>query len=129
MTEKSLSEKTQTPDAFSRAVLRKIDYFISQSEIDPFSADQITIIEKGVISCQPKTHPIDIRGVLPFHFFKFFYVVLMGHDKRKATQTTADDVRQTTKPLAHVIYWVTAIWPFYVAAYFGYWILNHMPPF
>ncbi len=128
MTEKTQPQETQTLSAFTRAVMSKIDYHLSQSELKPFSPDQLAIIEKGISACQPKTHAIDVRGVLPFHFMKIFYVFLLGHDQRGTKETFTFEGRQETKPLAHVVYWAIAIWPFYVVTYFIYWILNHLPP-
>ena len=127
MTEKTPPEQNLISDAFTSAVMRRIDYFVSQGEVEPLSPEQLSIVEKGVSACKPKVHAIDIRGVLPLHFVRLYYVFLMGRDKRSLKQTIAHDVRQRTKPIAHVIFWIFAIWPFYIVAYFIYWILNHLP--
>lgn len=128
MTEKTPIEETQTSDAFTNAVMRKIDYFVSQSDVEQLSPEQRSIIEKGVSECKPKLHAIDIRGVIPLHFVRLYYAFMLGRDQRTLGQTVAYDGRQKTKPIAHLIYWLVAIWPLYVVGYFIYWILNHLPP-
>ena len=122
------TDNHENRDTFTSAVMSKINYLASQSDVERFSADQLALIEQGVLACKPKGHAIDIRGILPLHLFNPYFVFLMGRDKRKSNLNASVESRQNKKPIEHIIYWSVAIWPIYLVFYFSSWILNNLPP-
>lgn len=118
-----MSEKLEQTDPYSNAVLRKLDFLLDE----PLSANQRSKLEQALSACKPKTHPVDVRGTLPLHFIRLYYVFLMGRDQRAVEKKVESDLRQRTKPAAYLIYWLVAIWPFYVIAFFIYYVLTNLP--
>ena len=110
-------------DAYCHAVLRKLD-FIMERPLDPYTASSI---EQALIACKPKEHPVDVRGILPLHFSKLYYVVLMGRDARETSTSVDKDFRAKHGPMATAIYWFFALWPFWLIGYFAYYLLGNLP--
>lgn len=118
-----MSKNSEHPDPYSIAVMRKLDYLLDE----PLSDNQRSKLEEALSQCKPKAHPVDLRGVLPLHFIRLYYVFLMGRDQRAITSKVDADLRQKTKLLANIIYWLVAFWPFYVILIFVYYVLTHLP--
>jgi len=69
-------------DAYTDSVLRRIDADV----LDSLSPDQYNAIKEGISAARPYArHPIDKRGVLPVFFARYYFVFLMGRDKRTST--------------------------------------------
>ena len=70
-------------DPFTQRVIDKIDPKVRAS----LSPSQFASIEKAIRENRPlQGHPVDIRGVIPLFFARYYYVILMGRDKRLATK-------------------------------------------
>ena len=118
-----MSEKIERPDPYSIAVLRKLDFLLDE----PLSANQKSKLEQALSACKPSAHPVDVRGILPLHFVRLYYVFLLGRDHRAVATKVEADLRQKTKLVANIIYWLVAVWPFYLIAVFIYYILTNLP--
>ena len=70
----------QHTDAFTLHVYNGIDPKARAS----FSPSQVHAIETAIRANKPyQKHPVDIRGVLPLFFARFYFVILIGRDKRE----------------------------------------------
>ena len=122
-----MAEKDSHLDVYSHSVLKKLDRIHKDELPDELRSD----IEKALVACQPKKHGVDVRGTLPFHFKRLYFVFLLGTDLRDDSVGSADlehDYRQKTKFIAHLIYWLFALWPLYIIIAFVYFVLNNLPP-
>jgi len=70
-------------DPFTQHVIDKIDPKVRAS----LSPSQFSSIEKAIRESRPlRGHPVDVRGVIPLFFARYYYVFLMGRDRRLATR-------------------------------------------
>jgi len=119
-----MAKETSQLDAYSYAVMRKLDSNLDE----PLSPELRSKLEETLLACKPKTHAVDLRGVLPFHFARLYFVLLMGKDKRHDIIAIEHDNRHKTKFIERVIYWLVNIWPLYVILAFIYFVLTNLPP-
>ncbi len=70
-------------DAFTHAVYEKIDRDVRAT----FTPRQVAAIENAIRASKPfQKHPVDIRGVIPCIFARFYFVFLVGRDRRSPTR-------------------------------------------
>lgn len=78
-------------DPYTHAVLRKM----GAETLNSFSAAQRKKLIESISACSPlQKHPLDIRGVVPFFFVRYYFVILGGRDRRKRTRHTETDRRR-----------------------------------
>jgi len=66
-------------EAFTHHVINRMDTEVRSS----LTAIQLTEIKAAISANAPfKKHPIDVRGIFPLFFARFYFVVLIGRDKR-----------------------------------------------
>lgn len=59
-----------------------------------FTPSQVTAIENAIRASRPfQKHPVDMRGTIPLYFIRFYFVLLIGRDKRSQTRNK-EDVRR-----------------------------------
>ena len=100
-------------DAYTDSVLRRIDTDV----LDSLSPDQYKAIKEGVSAARPYArHPIDKRGVLPLFFARYYFVFLMGRDKR--TSTVKEELNRKRKGgmAGGAMFFVFALSPLILAA-------------
>ena len=69
-------------DPYTRAVLAHIEPDV----LDSLTDSQFAAIREAIDAARPiRRHPIDIRGVIPLYFARYYYVVLAGRDRRQDT--------------------------------------------
>lgn len=70
-------------DAYTHAVYQKIDQQVRTT----FTPRQVIAIENAIRASKPfQKHPVDFRGVIPCFFARFYFVFLMGRDRRTPTR-------------------------------------------
>jgi len=70
-------------DAFTHHVYESIDANVRAT----LTPTQVHAIETAIRANKPyQKHPFDFRGVIPLFFFRMYFVLLMGRDKRKPTR-------------------------------------------
>ena len=73
--------KEDSVDAFSHHVLSQIDPAVYHS----LTPRQLSEITQAIRSSRPlKKHVVDIRGAIPLFFVRYYFVFLMGRDRREA---------------------------------------------
>jgi len=79
-------------NGYTRHVLSRLEPEVLASLTEhQFSAIRHAIDEARPIS----RHPIDIRGVIPLVFVRFYFVVLAGRDRRDGTRVRERRLRDT----------------------------------
>ncbi len=93
-------------DPFTDKVLARID----QKTLQTFTSPQITALDK-VLRRTPrsKKHGVDIRGTLPLYFARFYFVLLMGKDRRVETYRTEEDRRRRGRRLIWIAFLVVLL--------------------
>lgn len=85
---------SQQIDPYSDSVLKKIDPEIKGS----FTKRQIDAVINALESSQQeKKHAIDIRGLIPLFFVRYYFVFLMGRDTRRHTSCLENDRRKRSQ--------------------------------
>ncbi len=76
--EVTMPDQPQSPNHYTLALMRKIDHMLKE----PLSPMQRKEIEEAIHVFSSRKHPISLRGVLPLHFARLYFVLLMGKDRR-----------------------------------------------
>lgn len=70
-------------DPFTSHLIDRIDPKVR----DSLTPNQFSAIIEAVRASRPMSgHPVDIRGVIPLFFARFYFVFLMGRDRRSASR-------------------------------------------
>ncbi|MCF7983154.1 MAG: hypothetical protein K9L70_02005 [Thiohalocapsa sp.] len=78
-------------DAYTKFVLSHIDPDVLAS----LTEHQFECIRSAVEKAKPiSKHTIDLRGVIPLFFVRFYFVLLAGRDRRKNTSDRENSRRQ-----------------------------------
>lgn len=71
--------KPEPVDAFTQHIMGHIDPQVFKS----LNIVQLEAIRQAVSANAPvKRHPFDFRGTVPLYFFRLYFVLLVGRDKR-----------------------------------------------
>lgn len=106
-------------DAFTYHIIKNINVEV----IKTLSSKQLSAIKEAIKASQPKKkHSIDFRGIISFFFVRYYFVFLMGRDRRIATQEIEIERRENTALLGNIIFVIFVISPFilliFIALYF-----------
>ena len=96
--EKQLSDIVkQEIDPYTHAVLRKLGV----DTLNSFTEEQRQKLIESISACRPlQRHPVDLRGTFSLFFFHFYYVILIGRDKRRRTKMVEVDRRRKSSRIA-----------------------------
>lgn len=103
----TVRSKEMTEDPFTAAVVRRLgnDILLSLTE------EQRQRMMKAIYDSRPlKEHPLDLRGVVPFFFWRFYYVLLMGRDRRTTTSRIETERRRRARFIEDAIHAVVLLW-------------------
>jgi len=79
-------------DAFTQSIIGRIDPKVYAT----LNEEQIQAIRNAVFQCRPtKKHIINFRGFIPLIFARFYFVFLLGRDRRKDKQPVEFERRQS----------------------------------
>jgi hypothetical protein len=100
-------------DAYTDSVLRRIDADVLES----LSPDQYEAIKEGISAARPYArHPVDWRGVLPLFFARYYFVLLMGRDRRTSTVKKEITRKQKGAFAGGAMFFLVALSPLMVVA-------------
>jgi len=95
-----LTPGTEAEDPFVSAVFRRLGDNVRAT----FTPRQRIALERALFACRPlQNHPLDVRGVVPIFFVRFYYVLLAGRDRRRSTAAVEEDRRRKTGLVADAI--------------------------
>jgi len=83
----------QPMDPFTYHVMERIDPKVRAS----LTPAQLSAIKEAIRANRPsQKHPIDIRGIIPVFFVRYYFVILSGRDRRLYTKRIEDKRRWLT---------------------------------
>lgn len=83
----------QYTDPFTYHVYQQIDPNVRCT----LTPTQVTAIETAIRASRPyQKHSVDIRGTFPLYLVRFYFVILIGRDKRTQTRNKEDQRRRKT---------------------------------
>ena len=92
---------SKSMDAFCYYILNNIDFNVLKS----LSSEQLSAIEDAIKACQLRTkHAIDIRKTIKHYFIRFYFVFLIGRDRRLSVQEIEEDRRGKVTLLGNILY-------------------------
>lgn len=95
-----------TVDPYTYHVLQSIDEKVRSS----MTPAQLSAVSKAIAANRPyKKHAIDIRGVLPLFFARYYFVFMMGRDRRYSTRRMEESRHRGTSILSGLMLFVLGV--------------------
>ena len=108
MPDKQTDTRERAVELFLKSFLSRITPEIMAS----FSETQIQAIHNAVRLAMPfKKHPVDVRGLIPVFFMRFYFVLLMGRDRRTQTRELEASRGRKASLLVNIIFILIAASP------------------
>lgn len=108
-------------DAYSNHIMNRIPTKIQKS----LTVEQKEAIEKAIRSgITPKEHAIDIRGVIPLFYKKFYFVFHFGRDTRSTTKDNEEERRKMTKHFTNTVFIIFALSPLLLLLFMALYFLK-----
>lgn len=73
--------------------------------VDSFTPEQYSLLKQALRQYH-RRHLIDVRGVIPILFARYYFVFLFGRDRRQRSETVALDRRREKGRVATLIGWL-----------------------
>lgn len=108
-------------DAFTHHIIRNIGIDVLNS----FSPKQMSAIQDAIRASQPhKKHSIDFRGAINLFFARYYFVIILGRDRRLSTQETELDRRQNAGLLGNIVFLIFVLAPFVLLIIISLYLLK-----
>jgi len=101
------ADQTEANDAFTHHVMRRI----APEILDSFSPQQRQAIHQALSEQSGRRHTIDVRISIPLFFARYYFVVLLGRDRRKAIRSREQDRRDHTNSVASLLFLLFLLLP------------------
>lgn len=113
--------KNESSDAFAHFVMGRISTDIRKS----LTAEQFNEIRTTIsASSTGKEHTIDIRGFLPLFFARYYFVILVGRDKRSKTKFLEFNRRNEGNTIYSQVFLLVFIIPIIVITFLAVYALK-----
>lgn len=104
----------QPYDAFTESVIDRIDKDVRTS----LTRKQIAAIRNAISLQKPNNkYSIDTRGILPLFFARYYFVFLMGRDRRNVTQRSEKERREKTSLTGGLLFIIFAVLPLFLIVF------------
>lgn len=101
--------KDRDIDAFTFHIINNID----ANMLNTLSPAQLSAIKDAITASKPKKKPfIDFRGIINLFFARYYFVFLMGRDRRMSTQEIEYERRQNVALIGNIIFFIFVSSPF-----------------
>jgi hypothetical protein len=107
-------------DPFTDNIIRRIDPKIR----DTLSTTQVTAIIAAIRNPE-KIRPIDIRGIIPLYFARYFFVLLVGRDKRAVMEREEHMRRKKASWLGGILFALLVSLPFLLLLFVFLYLLKY----
>jgi len=107
-------------DPFTDNIIRRIDPKIR----DTLSTTQVTAIIAAIRNPE-KIRPIDIRGIIPLYFARYFFVLLIGRDKRAVMEREEHMRRKKASWLGGILFALLVSLPFLLLLFVFLYLLKY----
>lgn len=95
-------------DPFTHHLIENLDPKVR----DSLTPNQLSAIIDAARASRPETkHLVDLRGVIPLFYSRYYFVFLMGRDRRSAARRTEKQRRRWTSLWAWTLFLVVASLP------------------
>lgn len=103
-----MSQHDASQDAFSDYAFNQIDPKVRST----FTQEQSAAILNVFRSFRSRNrHTLDIRGIIPFFFVRFYFVILLGRDRRISTQILEEDRRRKGWVIGGIFFYFLILTP------------------
>jgi len=107
-------KKDLASDPFTHHVMSKIDKNI----LDSLTTEQLSEIKAAISASKPlKKHPVDFRGIISLFFVRFYFVLLMGRDRRYTVKSIEKERRRSADIFASFLFFITILSPIIVGLF------------
>ncbi len=107
-------------DPFTDNIIRRIDPKIR----DTLSTTQVTAIIAAIRNPE-KIRPIDLRGIIPLYFARYFFVLLIGRDKRAVMEREEHIRRKKASWLGGILFALLVSLPFLLLLFVFLYLLKY----
>ena len=107
-------------DPFTDNIIRRIDPKIR----DTLTTTQVTAIIAAIRNPE-KIRPIDIRGIIPLYFARYFFVLLIGRDKRAVMEREEHIRRKKASWLGGILFALLVSLPFLLLLFVFLYLLKY----
>ena len=107
-------------DPFTDSIIRRIDPKIR----DTLTTTQVTAIIAAIRNPE-KIRPIDIRGIIPLYFARYFFVLLIGRDKRAVMEREEHIRRKKASWLGGILFALLVSLPFLLLLFVFLYLLKY----
>ena len=107
-------------DPFTDNIIHRIDPKIR----DTLSTTQVTAIIAAIRNPE-KIRPIDIRGIIPLYFARYFFVLLIGRDKRAVMEREEHMRRKKASWLGGILFALLVSLPFLLLLFVFLYLLKY----
>jgi hypothetical protein len=107
-------------DPFTDNIIRRIDPKIR----DTLTTTQVTAIIAAIRNPE-KVRPIDIRGIIPLYFARYFFVLLIGRDKRAVMEREEHMRRKKASWLGGILFALLVSLPFLLLLFVFLYLLKY----
>lgn len=107
-------------DPFTDNIIRRIDPKIR----DTLTTTQVTAIIAAIRNPE-KVRPIDIRGIIPLYFARYFFVLLIGRDKRAVMEREEHMRRKKASWLGGILFALLVSLPFLLLLFVFLYMLKY----
>ena len=114
-------KKNESSDAFAHYVIGRIRPDIRNS----LNKEQFDEIRAAIAAASPnKYHTVDIRGMIPLFFARYYFVFLLGRDKRSKTKHLEFNRRNETNTIYSQLFLFILVVPFIIAAFTMFYLFK-----
>ena len=107
-------------DPFTDNIIRRIDPKIR----DTLTTTQVTAIIAAIRNPE-KIRPIDLRGIIPLYFARYFFVLLIGRDKRAVMEREEHIRRKKASWLGGILFALLVSMPFLLLLFVFLYLLKY----
>ena len=107
-------------DPFTDNIIRRIDPKIR----DSLTTTQVTAIIAAIRNPE-KIRPVDIRGIIPLYFARYFFVLLIGRDKRAVMEREEHMRRKKASWLGGILFALLVSLPFLLLLFVFLYLLKY----
>lgn len=107
-------------DPFTDNIIGRIDPKVRAS----LTPNQLSAIVKAIKDPNTIKHPIDIRGVIPLYFARYFFVFMVGRDRRAARGRAEEFRRQQASWMGLVVFALFISVPFLLVLFLFLYMLK-----
>lgn len=107
---------SDSSEAFTHFVINKIKPDIRHTLTKEQLKEIKSAISAGSLS---KKHPVDIRGIIPLFYSRFYFIFLLGRDRRYKIIRSEGIRRKETDIIASITFFIFLISPLLILGFFA----------